>query len=108
MIISKHIYGQGIKSPEGGKIAAVCAVDGTILYAKNPKDMQETTDMYVDWLNYVKMEAIVEKCIHIRSIPKDQKTEALGRQIEKVQWEVTEWEKYTEYTSKCKQQGSMK
>ena len=88
VIVNK--YSQGIKSPTGGKVAAVCAVDDTILYANNQKDMQETTDMYVDWLNYVKMEANVEKCIHIRSIPRELKTEGLEKQIERIQWEAKE------------------
>ena len=79
VIVNK--YGQGIKSPAGGTVTAVCAVDDTILYANNQKEMQETTDIYVDWLNFVKMEANVEKCIHIRSIPRELKTDGLERQI---------------------------
>ena len=75
-------------------MAAVCAVDDTILYANNQKDMQETTDIYVDWLNFVKMEANIEKCIHIRSIPRELKTEGLEKQIERIQWEAKE--KYKE------------
>ena len=86
VIMNKH--GQGIRSPTGGKIAAVCAVDDTILYAKNQRDMQETTGMYVDWLNFVKMETNIEKCIHIRSLPKKRISEALEKQIERVQWEA--------------------
>ena len=74
-------YGRGIKSPAGGTVTAVCAVDDTILYANNQQEMQETTNIYVDWLNFVKMEANVEKCIHIRSIPRELKTEGLERQL---------------------------
>ena len=59
VIVNK--YSRGIKSPTGEKIAAVCAVDDTILYASNQRDMQETTDIYVDWLNFVKMEANVAR-----------------------------------------------
>jgi len=93
VIVNK--YSRGIKSPTGEKVAAVCAVDDTILYASNQKDMQETTDIYVDWLNFVKMEANVEKCIHIRSIPRELKTEELEKQIGRIKWEATE--KYKEW-----------
>ena len=67
VIVNK--YSQGIKSPTGGKVAAVCAVDDTILYANNQKDMQETTDMYADWLNYVKMEANVRSLVFSLCVP---------------------------------------
>ena len=57
--------------------------------------MQETTDIYVGWLNFVKMEANVEKCIHIRSIPRELKTEGLEKQIERIIWEAKEKYKKT-------------
>ena len=51
---------------------------------------KQQTYTHVDWLNFVKMEANVEKCIHIRSIPRELKTEGLERQIERIQWEAKE------------------
>ena len=80
-------------------MAALSAVDDTILYASNQKDMQETADMYVDWLNFAKMEANVEKCIHIRSIPRELKTEGLEKQIERIRWEAKE--RYKEWAEEA-------
>jgi hypothetical protein len=67
MLVIVNEQCRGITSPKGENLAAVSAVDDTILYGRTEEDIQNTADVFSEWLEYVKMEANVKKCIYIRS-----------------------------------------
>ena len=67
MLVIVNEQCKGVASPKGENIAAVSAVDDTILYGRTEEDIQNTADVFSEWLEYVKMEANVKKCMYIRS-----------------------------------------